>query len=173
MSAFCPDHPPHAKHASLTGESVSVIKHTDSVPDPRAVNQDKKNMLFSVSPLSMSVHYTTDGSVPLTPASTSLQCIIGVIWTTRNGMQPLYMLLPPVILSEDKQTIFRVYHFKTAPTPPTPIMSQTFLTPFSPEWPPNVLMVFSPLLKLCSGHQYRSWKSHRHRCCHRCLHWDR
>ncbi|XP_023661163.2 sarcoplasmic/endoplasmic reticulum calcium ATPase 1-like isoform X1 [Paramormyrops kingsleyae] len=31
----------------LTGESVSVIKHTDVVPDPRAVNQDKKNMLFS------------------------------------------------------------------------------------------------------------------------------
>merc|ERR1711931_555980 len=31
----------------LTGESVSVIKHTDAVPDPRAVNQDKKNMLFS------------------------------------------------------------------------------------------------------------------------------
>lgn len=33
----------------LTGESVSVIKHCDSVPDPRAVNQDKKNILFSVS----------------------------------------------------------------------------------------------------------------------------
>uniref|UniRef100_A0A8D8RW42 Calcium-transporting ATPase n=1 Tax=Cacopsylla melanoneura TaxID=428564 RepID=A0A8D8RW42_9HEMI len=31
----------------LTGESVSVIKHTDAVPDPRAVNQDKKNILFS------------------------------------------------------------------------------------------------------------------------------
>uniref|UniRef100_A0A8C8HZD5 Calcium-transporting ATPase n=1 Tax=Oncorhynchus tshawytscha TaxID=74940 RepID=A0A8C8HZD5_ONCTS len=31
----------------LTGESVSVIKHTDAVPDMRAVNQDKKNMLFS------------------------------------------------------------------------------------------------------------------------------
>ncbi|XP_066491101.1 sarcoplasmic/endoplasmic reticulum calcium ATPase 3 [Tiliqua scincoides] len=31
----------------LTGESVSVIKHTDPIPDPRAVNQDKKNMLFS------------------------------------------------------------------------------------------------------------------------------
>lgn len=28
---------------------MSVIKHTDPVPDPRAVNQDKKNMLFSVS----------------------------------------------------------------------------------------------------------------------------
>uniref|UniRef100_A0A8C4GSR2 Calcium-transporting ATPase n=1 Tax=Dicentrarchus labrax TaxID=13489 RepID=A0A8C4GSR2_DICLA len=27
--------------------SVSIIKHTDPVPDPRAVNQDKKNMLFS------------------------------------------------------------------------------------------------------------------------------
>lgn len=31
----------------MTGESVSVIKNTDSVPDPRAVNQDKKNCLFS------------------------------------------------------------------------------------------------------------------------------
>lgn len=31
----------------LTGESVSVIKHTDVVPDPRAVNQDKKNICFS------------------------------------------------------------------------------------------------------------------------------
>ncbi|KAG7167323.1 calcium-transporting ATPase sarcoplasmic/endoplasmic reticulum type-like isoform X2 [Homarus americanus] len=31
----------------LTGESVSVIKHTDIVPDPKAVNQDKKNILFS------------------------------------------------------------------------------------------------------------------------------
>ncbi len=31
------------------GESVSVIKHCDPIPDPRAVNQDKKNILFSVS----------------------------------------------------------------------------------------------------------------------------
>ncbi|PAA70021.1 hypothetical protein BOX15_Mlig003161g4 [Macrostomum lignano] len=31
----------------LTGESVSVIKHTECVDDKRAVNQDKKNMLFS------------------------------------------------------------------------------------------------------------------------------
>merc|ERR1712223_41141 len=31
----------------LTGESVSVIKHNEPVPDPRAVNQDKKNILFS------------------------------------------------------------------------------------------------------------------------------
>lgn len=31
----------------LTGESVSVIKHTDIIPDHQAVNQDKKNILFS------------------------------------------------------------------------------------------------------------------------------
>lgn len=31
----------------LTGESVSVIKHTEPIPDVRAVNQDKKNILFS------------------------------------------------------------------------------------------------------------------------------
>lgn len=33
----------------LTGESMSIIKHTDPIPDEKAVNQDKKNMLFSVS----------------------------------------------------------------------------------------------------------------------------
>ncbi len=33
----------------LTGEVVSVIKHCDAIPDVRALNQDKKNMLFSVS----------------------------------------------------------------------------------------------------------------------------
>ena len=33
----------------LTGESLSVIKHIDPVNEPNAVNQDKKNMLFSVS----------------------------------------------------------------------------------------------------------------------------
>jgi len=33
----------------VVGESVSVLKHTDAIPDPRAVNQDKKNILFSVS----------------------------------------------------------------------------------------------------------------------------
>jgi Ca2+ transporting ATPase len=33
--------------AILTGESVSVLKHFDAIPDPRAVNQDKKNVCFS------------------------------------------------------------------------------------------------------------------------------
>lgn len=31
----------------LTGESVSVLKHSDPISGSRAVNQDKKNMLFS------------------------------------------------------------------------------------------------------------------------------
>lgn len=31
----------------LTGESVSVIKFTDAISDIGAVNQDKKNLLFS------------------------------------------------------------------------------------------------------------------------------
>ncbi len=35
--------------ALLTGESVSVIKQTEAIPEVRAVNQDKKNLLFSVS----------------------------------------------------------------------------------------------------------------------------
>lgn len=34
---------------TFAGESVSVLKHCDAIPDPRAVNQDKKNVLFSVS----------------------------------------------------------------------------------------------------------------------------
>lgn len=33
--------------ALLTGESVSVIKHNEAILDDRAVNQDKKNILFS------------------------------------------------------------------------------------------------------------------------------
>ena len=41
----------HIIHTLLlcVGESVSVVKHTDIISDPKAVNQDKKNMLFSVS----------------------------------------------------------------------------------------------------------------------------
>ena len=33
----------------LTGEHVSIMKITDAVNDKQAVNQDKINMLFSVS----------------------------------------------------------------------------------------------------------------------------
>jgi len=35
--------------AILTGESISVNKGVDNVPDPRAVKQDMSNMLFAVS----------------------------------------------------------------------------------------------------------------------------
>lgn len=37
------------RYIFVAGESISVIKHTDPIPDPKAVNQDKINMLFSVS----------------------------------------------------------------------------------------------------------------------------
>lgn len=40
--------------ALLTGESVSVIKQSEAIPEVRAVNQDKKNLLFSVSTLYIS-----------------------------------------------------------------------------------------------------------------------
>lgn len=33
----------------LTGESVSVIKHTDPIPDPRAVNQVKLQLYKNIS----------------------------------------------------------------------------------------------------------------------------
>lgn len=39
----------------LTGESVSVIKNLDTVNDTRAVNQDKKNCLFSVKILQFNI----------------------------------------------------------------------------------------------------------------------
>ena len=40
----------HQQNDNITaGESVSVTKHTDIVADDRAVNQDKTNILFSVS----------------------------------------------------------------------------------------------------------------------------
>lgn len=35
--------------AILTGESVSVNKYVQGIPDARAVKQDQTNMLFSVS----------------------------------------------------------------------------------------------------------------------------
>ena len=31
----------------FSGESVSVLKHTDAINDNRATNQDKTNLLFS------------------------------------------------------------------------------------------------------------------------------
>ena len=39
-----------------TGESVSVMKHCDAIPDPRALNQDKKNILFSVSIIMLNLY---------------------------------------------------------------------------------------------------------------------
>lgn len=60
---------------SLSGESVSVIKHTDPVPDLRAVNQDKKNMLFSVSEqYSMLIIWSSIYSISFSSVFTDINC---------------------------------------------------------------------------------------------------
>ncbi len=53
----------------LTGESMSIIKHTDSIPDNQAVNQDKKNMLFSVGLMGIFFPFTAscESCPPLFP----------------------------------------------------------------------------------------------------------
>ncbi|TRY65012.1 hypothetical protein DNTS_024664 [Danionella cerebrum] len=68
----------------LTGESVSVIKHTDPVPDPRAVNQDKKNMLFSVR---------TTGVVVATGVNTEIGKIRDEMAATEQEKTPLQQKL--------------------------------------------------------------------------------
>uniref|UniRef100_A0A4W5PAM4 Calcium-transporting ATPase n=1 Tax=Hucho hucho TaxID=62062 RepID=A0A4W5PAM4_9TELE len=61
----------------VPGDSVSVIKHTDAIPDMRAVNQDKKNMLFSVrnSPIYLSIYLSI-------PPSRNLSINLTVIFHT-------------------------------------------------------------------------------------------
>uniref|UniRef100_A0A8C2EJ08 Calcium-transporting ATPase n=1 Tax=Cyprinus carpio TaxID=7962 RepID=A0A8C2EJ08_CYPCA len=74
----------------LTGESVSVIKHTDPVPDPRAVNQDKKNMLFSVS---TSLPGRAIGVVISTGISTEIGKIRNQMASTEQEKTPLQQKL--------------------------------------------------------------------------------
>lgn len=76
----------------LSGESVSVIKHTEAVPDMRAVNQDKKNMLFSVSDLPTSMYSVFQCSAfILTYTCTSLLCRALISLLAR----PSVLLSPP------------------------------------------------------------------------------
>ncbi|RMX37761.1 hypothetical protein pdam_00006613 [Pocillopora damicornis] len=69
----------------LTGESISVIKHTDPIPDPKAVNQDKTNMLFSVSaflPLTTELEIRTGTNIAAGKAS---GVVIGTGLNTQIG----------------------------------------------------------------------------------------
>uniref|UniRef100_A0A672KM24 Calcium-transporting ATPase n=1 Tax=Sinocyclocheilus grahami TaxID=75366 RepID=A0A672KM24_SINGR len=74
----------------LTGESVSVIKHTESVPDPRAVNQDKKNMLFSGTNIAAG---KAIGVVVATSVSTEIGKIRDQMAATEQEKTPLQQKL--------------------------------------------------------------------------------
>uniref|UniRef100_A0A4W4FZL9 Calcium-transporting ATPase n=1 Tax=Electrophorus electricus TaxID=8005 RepID=A0A4W4FZL9_ELEEL len=74
----------------LTGESVSVIKHTDPVPDPRAVNQDKKNMLFSGTNIAAG---RAVGVVVCTGVSTEIGKIRNQMASTEQEKTPLQQKL--------------------------------------------------------------------------------
>ncbi|XP_038669546.1 sarcoplasmic/endoplasmic reticulum calcium ATPase 2 isoform X2 [Scyliorhinus canicula] len=74
----------------LTGESVSVIKHSDPVPDPRAVNQDKKNMLFSGTNIAAG---KAMGIVVATGVSTEIGKIRNQMAATVNEKTPLQQKL--------------------------------------------------------------------------------
>lgn len=76
--------------AILTGESVSVIKHTDCVPDLRAVNQDKKNMLFSGTNIAAG---KAVGVVVGTGSSTEIGKIRNEMAETENEKTPLQQKL--------------------------------------------------------------------------------
>uniref|UniRef100_A0A8C9UYC0 Calcium-transporting ATPase n=1 Tax=Scleropages formosus TaxID=113540 RepID=A0A8C9UYC0_SCLFO len=70
--------------------SVSVIKHTDPVPDPRAVNQDKKNMLFSGTNIAAG---RAIGVVVSTGVSTEIGKIRNQMATTEQEKTPLQQKL--------------------------------------------------------------------------------
>ncbi|TWW69606.1 Sarcoplasmic/endoplasmic reticulum calcium ATPase 1 [Takifugu flavidus] len=74
----------------LTGESVSVIKHTDAVPDLRAVNQDKKNMLFSGTNIAAG---KATGVVIATGVSTEIGKIRDQMAATEQEKTPLQQKL--------------------------------------------------------------------------------
>nr|VZI14754.1 unnamed protein product [Spirometra erinaceieuropaei] len=70
----------------LTGESVSVLKQADTIPDPRAVNQDKKNMLFSGTNIASG---KCSGVVVATGLATEIGKIRNQIMETEQEKTPL------------------------------------------------------------------------------------
>lgn len=74
----------------LTGESVSVIKHCDAIPDPRAVNQDKKNIVFSGTNVASG---KARGVVIATGPNTSIGQINAAIVETEEIKTPLQQKL--------------------------------------------------------------------------------
>lgn len=74
----------------LTGESISVIKHTDAIKDDKALNQDKRNMLFSGTNVSVG---KCIGLVIGTGLNTEIGKIRNKIVETETEKTPLQMKL--------------------------------------------------------------------------------
>ncbi len=70
----------------LTGESVSVLKHSDVIPDAKAVNQDKKNILFSGTNIASG---KCNGVVVATGLDTEIGKIRNQIMETEQEKTPL------------------------------------------------------------------------------------
>uniref|UniRef100_A0A5K3F1M4 P-type Ca(2+) transporter n=1 Tax=Mesocestoides corti TaxID=53468 RepID=A0A5K3F1M4_MESCO len=75
-----------ADQSVLTGESVSVLKHSDRIPDSKAVNQDKKNILFSGTNIASGRCY---GIVVATGLETEIGKIRNQIMQTEQEKTPL------------------------------------------------------------------------------------
>ena len=75
-----------ADQSVLTGESVSVIKFTDAILDAKAVNQDKKNILFSGTNIAAG---RCLGVVVATGLSTEIGKIRNQIMETEQEKTPL------------------------------------------------------------------------------------
>lgn len=82
----------------LTGESMSVIKHSDPIQDEKAVNQDKKNTLFSVSHVLCVCVYEAIRFLECPSLSVCKQDVYNYIYLLHLG---LYIML----LSGDKCSI--------------------------------------------------------------------
>ncbi|VDN11456.1 unnamed protein product [Dibothriocephalus latus] len=86
----------------LTGESVSVLKQADAIADLRAVNQDKKNMLFSGTNIASG---KCSGVVVATGLSTEIGKIRNQIMQTEQEKTPLTQKL---------DEFGAIYYFKIA-----------------------------------------------------------
>lgn len=85
--------------ALLTGESVSVIKQSEPIPEVRAVNQDKKNLLFSVSNFYSLVNKSLKQSLKCKIEHFSLYAFLIIAQKPTNQILVLLMNLKLLVLT--------------------------------------------------------------------------